>query len=303
MISLGLNRLIARQGRAGMKKLTRNIRILFGLIALSVGWMVYQIYSPAALQPIRLPGEQRFQRHYTPQRVDRFWMRAQQEVYKSQGELLAQNEREMRKGMNYRKLIRGNPNDQAIALTFDDGPHPQYSYQLLAILQRYRVKATFFVVGKMAEQYPEIIRAEQASGHLIGNHTYHHVDLTKIPVDEVETEWLACNDVVQAITGNRIHFCRPPGGDYDTQVITAAMRSGLTTVLWTDDPGDYASPGEVTIEQRALRRIGNGGIVLLHDGNPQTIDVLPQIIERFQRDGFHFLTVDAMARSVEKMRK
>jgi peptidoglycan/xylan/chitin deacetylase (PgdA/CDA1 family) len=227
-------------------------------------------------------------------RVDAFWERAKQEIYKSPAELSAQRARELRKGLAYDVLARGDRRTKTVALTFDDGPHPQFSPQLLTILRQHGVKATFFVVGEMAEKSPDLIRAEQSAGHLVGNHTYHHVNLTKIPADEVRTEWEACQDVVKSITGETMGFCRPPGGDYDDLVIKAAMATGLTTVLWTDDPGDYASPGDKVIEGRVLDRIGDGGIILLHDGVQQTIDVLPQIIERLQHQGYRFVTVAEM---------
>jgi len=229
-------------------------------------------------------------------KVGQYWARALQEVYKTPGELKAQDEREARKGTVYRKLIHGDRSVRAIALAFDDGPHPQYTPKLLAILQREQVQATFLVVGKMAEQYPDLIRQESAAGHLIGNHTYHHVNLTRIPLNLVETEWQACNEVIESILGLAMAYCRPPGGDYDADVITAAAKAGLTTVLWTDDPADYARPGDRLIERRVLDAISPGGIVLLHDGVQQTVDVLPQIIETLKQRGRQFQTIDEMAR-------
>jgi peptidoglycan/xylan/chitin deacetylase (PgdA/CDA1 family) len=227
-------------------------------------------------------------------RVEAFWARTQEEDYKSPEELQAQDARELRKGRVYAKLMHGNPETKAVALTFDDGPHPQYTPQLLAVLGKYKVKATFFVVGKMVEQYPDLVRAEDAAGHQVGNHTYHHVNLTHIPVDEIALEWEACNGAVAAVLNKQMRYCRPPGGDYDRDVILAAMDNGLTTVLWTDDPGDYANPGDKKIDERVLDRMGNGGIVLLHDGVQQTLDVLPQIIESLQKRGFAFQTVEEM---------
>ncbi len=227
-------------------------------------------------------------------RESAFWARAKEQIYRSPEELLAQAAREKRKGLVYDKLARGNPKDKAIALTFDDGPHPQFTPKLLDILRRENIRATFFVVGEMAEQYPDLVRAERSAGHVIGNHTYHHVNLTKIPVAEVLTEWDACQHVVEAIIGAQMRFCRPPGGDYDDTVIRAAMALGLTTVLWTDDPGDYASPGDTVIRRRVLDRVGNGGIILLHDGIQQTIDVLPQIIEYLKKKGYRFVTTAEM---------
>jgi peptidoglycan/xylan/chitin deacetylase (PgdA/CDA1 family) len=99
---------------------------------------------------------------------------------------------------------------------------------------------------------------------------------------------------VKAITGDTMRFCRPPGGDYDGTVIRTAAELKLITVLWTDDPGDYATPGTRAIQKRVLDWVGNGGIVLLHDGIQQTIDVLPQIIEHLKSRGYRFATVAEM---------
>ena len=226
--------------------------------------------------------------------AEAFWEHAKEVVYKSAGELAAQHAREIRKGVYYDKLIRGNPTERMVALTFDDGPHPEYTPKILAILKRYDVKATFFVVGEMALKYPDLVRSEVANGHVVGNHTFHHVSLTKIPAAGVLTEWQANQEAVKAITGDTMRFCRPPGGDYDDTVIRTAAELKLTTVLWTDDPGDYASPGTRAIQKRVLDWVGNGGIVLLHDGIQQTIDVLPQIIEHLRSKGYRFVTVAEM---------
>lgn len=230
-------------------------------------------------------------------RVEKFWARAQQENYKSPQELIAQNTQEIRKGQIYSKLMHGNPNIKTVALTFDDGPHPAFTPKLLAILRKYNIKATFFVIGKMVEQYPDLIKAEDADENLVGNHTYHHVNLNHVPLDEIALEWQACNTAVKSIIHKEMTYCRPPGGDYDSDVITAAMDSGLKTVLWTDDPGDYASPGDKVIQSRVLNRISNGGIILLHDGVQQTVDVLPQIIETMQKKGYRFQTAEEMDKS------
>jgi peptidoglycan/xylan/chitin deacetylase (PgdA/CDA1 family) len=198
------------------------------------------------------------------------------------------------------KIARGNPKKKLIALTFDDGPHPDFTPQLLDILEREKVRATFFVIGKMVERYPDLVRQIRDHGHVIANHSFSHVTLSKIPGADVPIEYKACNDIVFKVAGVKPKYCRPPGGDYDKDVIRGAEAVGLTTVLWTDDPLDYASPGATVIEQRTLGRLSNGGIILLHDGAKQTLQVLPQIIEFAKKKGYKFVGVDELEASMKK---
>lgn len=229
---------------------------------------------------------------------DAYWTAALEEVDKSPEEITAEANREARLGIYLPKLIRGNPKEKLLALTFDDGPHPIFTEKLLALLKAEDVKATFFVVGKMVEKNPQLLKEIADDGHLVGNHTFSHVTLTKIPMNEVRAEYEACNDVIENTINQRPRFCRPPGGDYDRQVVKAATEQGLTTVLWTDDPGDYASPGTHIIEMKTLDRMSNGGIILLHDGIQQTLDVLPQIIQYAKSHGYRFVTVDELMNSL-----
>ena len=229
---------------------------------------------------------------------DPYWERALEEVDRSPEELAAQNEREEREGLYLPKLIRGNPREKLLALTFDDGPHPKFTQQLLALLKSENVKATFFVVGKMVEKNPDLLKDILANGNMVGNHTFSHVTLTKIPLNEIRAEYEACNDIVKDLAGYQMRYCRPPGGDYDRHVVRAATEQGLTTVLWTDDPGDYANPGTHVIEKKTLDRLSNGGIILLHDGVQETLDVLPQIIAYARDHNYRFVTVDELLDSL-----
>lgn len=225
---------------------------------------------------------------------DPVWAKAKREVDKSVVKTLSDSQGYLKRTVPKHKLRRGDTAVKEVALTFDDGPHPKYTPQLLNILARYRVKATFFLVGEMARKYPGLVRAEIAAGHSVGNHTYHHVNLTKVPTEDVAVEIRACSDVIKDITGKAPILFRPPGGDYDTGVSEVADAMGYTTILWTDDPGDYASPGDKVIETRLLDRISNGGIILIHDGIQQTIDVLPQIIQHLESHAYKFVTIDEM---------
>jgi polysaccharide deacetylase family sporulation protein PdaB len=228
---------------------------------------------------------------------DKYWQDARKEVYRSVLDLLQQHESEIAGGLRFHKLMRGDPDKKQIALTFDDGPHPAYTPKLLDILKQNDVKATFFLVGEMARKYPKLVRNEVAAGHSIGNHTYHHVNLTRIDVQDIATEIKACGEVLKKITGKPVHLFRPPGGDYNIDVAEASAALGYVMVLWTDDPGDYASPGVKTIEQRLLDRVSNGGIILIHDGVQQTIDLLPRVIQDLKAKGYEFVTIDQMLAS------
>jgi peptidoglycan-N-acetylglucosamine deacetylase len=227
---------------------------------------------------------------------DKFWQNAKEKVYQSVATLRSQHQAELAQGLKFLKLMRGNSLKKQIAITFDDGPHPAYTPQLLAILRQHQVKATFFVVGEMAEKYPDLVQAEIADGHAVGNHTYHHVNLNRIPTGYVATEIQACGEVIKHITGRYPHIFRPPGGDYDSQVADIVNALGYTLILWTDDPGDYASPGEKVIEKRLLQRLNNGGIILIHDGVQQTVDLLPRLLQELKAKGYQCITIDDMLR-------
>lgn len=227
-------------------------------------------------------------------KLEQYWQHAKEEVYRSVPELLAQQQAELARGLRYRKLMHGDKGRKWIALTFDDGPHPQYTPRILSILKEHHVRATFFVVGKMAEKHPDLLRQQMEDGHSIGNHTYHHVNLTRIPPTDVAAEIKACGEVIQSITGKAPHLFRPPGGDYDRNVAEVAEALGYWIVLWTDDPGDYAKPPEKELRQKLFSRLGNGGIILLHDGIAETLDLLPDLIGYLKSQGYELVTIDDM---------
>ena len=228
--------------------------------------------------------------------LDQFWLNAKKAVDKSTLELLAQHQAALKRGLKYHILMRGDPFRREIALTFDDGPHPQYTPQIISILASSEVKATFFIVGELAEKYPALVRAEAAAGHEIANHTYDHVNLTKIPSEDAAVEIEACSDVLQSITGKRPTMFRPPGGDYNDEVAMIGESLKYTMALWTDNAGDWDSPGKVAIEDRVLENVSPGGIILMHDGIEQTIKALPIIIRILKREGYRFVTLDQMMR-------
>ncbi len=176
-------------------------------------------------------------------------------------------------------LYRGNSRTALSALTFDDAPHPMYEPLLLDLLRRNGVHATFFVIGRNARAYPYFVRDMTAQGHEVGNHTYHHVRLPPLPVAEATQEMVLASQVIQGITGKPVRYFRPPGGDYTPATLRAAENLGLTTVFWTDDPGDFQNPGVDVLTERYTRTLRRGGIVLLHDNAPEMLQALPALLQ------------------------
>jgi len=179
---------------------------------------------------------------------------------------------------------------KTIALTFDDGPHGDKTIQLLGVLKQLDVRATFFVVGKMVDRAPWLVREEIALGNEVGNHTYDHLNLDSLTWPEIALEYKRCSDAIERAAGIRPKFCRPPGGRFDTDVLKAAEDEGMWTVLWTDDPGDFALPDPKVLVDRLDRQLKNGGILLLHDGIQETIQVLPQVVQELRKRGYRFVT-------------
>ncbi len=197
----------------------------------------------------------------------------------------AEQVRASRLGFRGGVLYHGNPGAPYAALTFDDAPHPLFTPLLLDTLRRLDLKATFFVIGRNAEAYPYFVRDLVAQGHELGNHTYHHVRLPGLPEEAIREEILACSEVLLRLTGQSPRYFRPPGGRYDRTVLAVARELGLTTVFWTDDPGDYAGLPPQVLEARLAAHLRPGGIVLLHDNVRATLEVLPAFARLAQGRG------------------
>jgi peptidoglycan/xylan/chitin deacetylase (PgdA/CDA1 family) len=230
----------------------------------------------------------------------------QERDYKSDVEILAQDKTEQRKGWLFEKLVRGNPASKNIALTFDDGPHEVRTPALLAALKKLNVRATFFVIGEEAQFHPELVKAEIAAGHQVSNHTYHHARLNHVLTELIEPEISACDAVLSTITGKPAdRYLRPPGGEYDSDVISACKKLGKTIVLYTDDPADYMNPPENVLFDRTMKAASDGGILLFHDGVDETVHLLPRIVSALRAKGYRFVTIselDAAARTAATVR-
>lgn len=191
--------------------------------------------------------------------------------------------------------------EPVIALTFDDGPDPTYTPQILGALRKYNARATFFVIGVNVEKYPDILRQVAAEGHEIGNHTYTHpLRLRNEGNGEVASQLSRTAELVAQVTGQRTRVFRPPGGAYNGNLISAAKGLGYDIIIWswTTNPSDAYGPGVAKIIHRVTDNAAPGDIVLLHDGSPhpQTVAALPEILRILSEKGFRFVTVSDLLR-------
>ena len=178
-----------------------------------------------------------------------------------------------------------------IAITFDDGPHPCYTEQLLDGLKERGVVATFFVTGEHAELHPEVIARMQEEGHLIGNHTYSHIQLTKSNRETFKEELIKTNEILKEITGEEVQYVRPPYGSWDKSF---EKELNMFPVLWTVDPLDWCSDNVSGIVQKVISKVKENAIILMHDEYKSTVTAALQIIDELREQGYEFVTVDEL---------
>lgn len=179
--------------------------------------------------------------------------------------------------------------DKKIAITFDDGPNNEYTEELLAGLKERGVKATFFLLGKEVEKYPDIVAKIHEEGHLIGTHSYEHVNLSNLcdaaAVEQVDKT----NTAIHEITGEYPEYIRPPFGcwkcnlDYETKMIE---------VLWDVDPLDWKTSNSDVIAKRVIDKVEENDIILLHDASESSVLAAFKIIDALEKEGYMFVTVD-----------
>ena len=187
-----------------------------------------------------------------------------------------------------------------VALTFDDGPYPVTTPLLLQVLHDGRVRATFFLIGRDAEQYPGLTRAISRAGHEIADHTLTHPDLDRLPDAAVAGELRDGAAALERIVPNPAErrMFRPPHGRYTVATVRVAQAAGFDTILWSDDPGDWRDVPAAALREHVLSRATAPEIILLHSGRPATVAALPELIGAYRRAGFRFVTVGELLRLV-----
>lgn len=176
-----------------------------------------------------------------------------------------------------------------VALTFDDGPHEKWTPLLLDGLEKRGVKATFFLMGENIAGNEEIVRRMSKAGHLIGNHSFRHVQLTKAGTEEVCAALEKTGDMIEELTGSRPQYVRPPYGDWNEEL---ECRTNLTTVLWDVDSLDWSYKNRRRVVDKVCREVEDGDIILMHDIFRSSQEAALEIIDRLQAEGWQFVTVD-----------
>ena len=178
-----------------------------------------------------------------------------------------------------------------VSISFDAAWGNEDTEQLIEILGKYNIKATFFVVGEWVDKYPESVKALADAGHEVMNHSNTHAHMTKLSKDEIIADVNACNDKIEAVTGVRPTLIRPPYGEYDDNVISAIRSMDMEPIQWDVDSLDWKDLSAADITKRVTGKVQAGSIVLFHNAALHTPEALPGIIENLLQQGYTFVPI------------
>ncbi|NJL65980.1 MAG: polysaccharide deacetylase family protein [Microcoleus sp. SM1_3_4] len=202
------------------------------------------------------------------------------------------------------RQARLDSQQKAIALTFDDGPWPRTTEQILDILKKNNIKATFFWVGRYLQAFPELGKKVAAADHAIGNHTWNH-QYHQYNYRGAAREIDRTTSLIQEVTGVKTSMFRPPGGILTNGLVNYAQKNNYATIMWSADSLDWRSSTQSLMEN-VMRQANSGGIVLMHDGGgdrSRTVQALPKIISRLRKEGYRFVTVPELLQMEEQQSK
>ena len=183
--------------------------------------------------------------------------------------------------------------NKVIALTFDDGPGP-YTAHLLDVLDQYGAKATFFLIGSKVSSQANIVRSIHARGHQLGNHSWSHPELPKLPVDQIADEIDRTNDAIKQATGVTPAILRPPYGAVNGVVLEQLRLRGMSSILWSVDTRDWADRNSEIVCSRAVAGARPGAIILMHDIHQTSVSAVPCILSALKQQGYSFVTVQGL---------
>jgi peptidoglycan-N-acetylglucosamine deacetylase len=195
-------------------------------------------------------------------------------------------------------VFQGPRSQKKVALTFDDGPDRNYTNQILDILKQEHVSATFFVVGYMAQAYPDVLQRIDQEGHIIGNHSWNHPQFTKLSSAKVNGQIKRTNEVIKQVIAKEPILLRPPYGSIQQGLAKELNQKGFKVINWSVDTLDWKKRKPNSILKTVKRQMRPGGIILQHSaGGPQlksTVEALPDIIAYLKRNQYEFVTVDEL---------
>ena len=196
--------------------------------------------------------------------------------------------------------------EKLIAITFDDGPHPVYTPQILEILAKYKAKATFFVTGNRSDRYPHLLKRIVKEGHEIGNHTYNHLPGRRLSSISLKNELDQTAKTINRITGITPVLFRPVGGYYSDMIINTAIENNYVVIMWSwhQDPMDWKKPSANKIAEHIISAAKPGDIVLLHDSGgdrTHTVKALESILDYLTEHHYKCVTVSEMIALSEKL--
>jgi peptidoglycan/xylan/chitin deacetylase (PgdA/CDA1 family) len=206
-------------------------------------------------------------------------------------------------GQWYGRTFTGlSRSSRKIALTFDDGPNDPYTLQLLEVLARHSVKATFFMLGQYAEARPDLARAVAEAGHVIGNHTFRQPNLIFLSANGAKKEIEDCTRALTDAVGPHSSLFRPPFGGRRPASLRLARSLGLEPIMWNITGWDWKAPSADYIEKKVTNRVRGGSVILLHDGGHErlgidrskTVAATDRILTRYQSQGYDFVTIPQM---------
>ncbi len=178
-----------------------------------------------------------------------------------------------------------------IAITFDDGPHPVWTPKLLEGLKEREVLATFFLIGENIEGNEELVKEMYEGGHIVGNHTYHHVEMTKLSDEKAAEEIRMTNEKISAITGAPVAFMRPPFGAWQKEL---EWQMQVLPVSWSVDPLDWTTKNADEIVQKVVTEVKENDIILMHDCYESSVSAALRIIDILKESGYEFVTVEEL---------
>ena len=190
-------------------------------------------------------------------------------------------------------LINKNKKEKNLYLTFDDGPHPEVTIPLLDLLREHNVKATFFIIGKYAQQHPELLKQMISEGHKVANHTYTHPSFEKVSLQQKLTEVIKTNNIIEEITGESCKMFRAPKGAWDFKLLFKLFRLKITAIHWSRDSMDYLKESPEKLMSRFNEKpIEPGDILLFHDDNDLAINVLKDLIPLWLSQGYQLKALE-----------